>query len=409
MQIRGVDLSVDFCGLKFPNPFVLSSAPPTTDGAMIKRAFSMGWGGAITKTLGLPNLEIVNTTPRLGTIRGFRGDLIGLENIELITDRPLDVWLEEIKEVKKEYPENILIASLMTAAVKEDWQELVRLVQATGVDAFELNFSCPHGMPEKGIGAAIGQDPEIASTITRWVKEVAEIPVIVKLTPNVTNIGVVAKAVEAAGADAISAINTVSVLIGIDVEKMEPIPTVDGKSSFGGYSGPAVRPIGLRCVAEIAQATKLPVSGIGGISTWENAVEYMLVGASTVQLCTAVMFEGYRIIYDLVDGLADYVERHGFKKVQEIVGLALPKLSAHEKLSRKYKVVANVNPDLCIKDDLCARVCQDAGYSAIQIGADRVAKVDDEKCHGCSLCQQVCPVWGCIQMKVVEGGSPCRG
>ncbi|MEM4204198.1 MAG: NAD-dependent dihydropyrimidine dehydrogenase subunit PreA, partial [Candidatus Methanomethylicaceae archaeon] len=294
-----------------------------------------------------------------------------------------------------------LIGSIMAECKEEDWEELARVVSEAGVDMLELNFGCPHGMPERGMGAFIGQRTELIQKLTKAAKRGSSVPVMVKLTPNVTDIAFTAKAAEEAGADAISAINTVLGLIGINIDTFEPIPTVDGMSTFGGLSGPGVKPIGLRCVAQIAQATNIPVSGIGGITTWKDAVEYLLVGAGSVQVCTAVMWRGYRIISDFVDGLTNYLADKGFSSVQEIIGKTLPRLTAWSKLNKDYTVVASINKDLCIKCGLCYVACRDGGYQAIKFEQGKSAEVDEEKCDACSLCTHLCPVPGCITWKKV--------
>jgi dihydropyrimidine dehydrogenase (NAD+) subunit PreA len=401
--MSGVDLSVDFCGLKSMNPFWLSSSPVANSYEMVARAFDAGWAGCAYKTLGLdgPAGPIVNVTPRLGILDYEDKRFIGLENIELITDRPLKDNLKDITRLKKEYPSHILFVSIMAEVKKEAWQELARMAEDAGCDGLELNFSCPHGMPEKGMGAAIGQDPRITKRITGWVKEVARTPVMVKMTPNITDMRIPARAAKAAGADALAAINTVQTLLGVDLESLTPIPTVSGKGAYGGYSGPAVKPIALRFISEIANDPELglPISGMGGLSTWQDAAEFLLVGATTLQVTTAIMRYGYRIIDDLREGLANYMKEKGFAKVSDMIGLSLSKISRHEDLARTPKLVASINRDLCIKDDICYIVCQDAGHQAITLDKDRLPKVDKDECGGCSLCMHVCPVEGCITMK----------
>jgi dihydropyrimidine dehydrogenase (NAD+) subunit PreA len=290
----------------------------------------------------------------------------------------------------------------MGAVVREEWHSLVQQIQQTGIDGLELNFGCPHGMPEKGMGAAQGQDPVIAGDITRWVKEVAALPVMVKLTPNVTDIVEIAQACEEAGADAISAINTVSVLIGVDLDRLEPLPSVDGTTAIGGYSGPAVKPIGLRCMVQLAKGTKLPLSGIGGVASWEDAAEYILAGASTVQVCTAVMLRGYNIVEKMKNGLSDYLDEKGFGSVAEMRGYVLPKITAHEGLAFAHKVVASIDEALCTKCGLCHTACLDGGWQAIEMQSREVyPRVRADKCDGCSLCTHVCPVEGCITLLVL--------
>lgn len=395
-----VDLAVEFCGLRFEHPFMLSSAPPTATGEMIRRAFEAGWAGAVTKTLSLQ--PTANVRPRLAKLAFEDKRMVGFKNIELITDRPLEYWLPEIERIKREYPNKVLIASIMATMNASDWQTLAKKVQEVGVDAIELNISCPHGMPERGMGAAIGQNPEYTAQVTQWVKEVAEVPVVVKLTPNVTDLPTIAKAAERAGADALSGINTVFGFMGVNLETLEPEPSVDGRGAFGGCCGPMVKPIALRCVAQMAQSTNLPISGIGGITTWRDAAEFLMVGATTLQLCTAVMFNGYRIVRDLKTGLANYLARKGFSSVKDVVGLILPKLGPVEELDFTHRVIATIDEEKCIGCGLCYRSCMDAGYQAIELDERGLPRVDEDKCDGCSLCFHVCPIWDCIKMEKKE-------
>ncbi len=405
---KEVDLSVDFCGLKFQNPFVLSSAPPTTTGEMIKRAFDAGWAGAVTKTL--INEETVNVRPRFGSLTypsspGEPKKIYAFENVELVTDRPFSVWLKEIEDIRKSYPDHVLIASLMDdASHPEGWQELARKVEDAGANMIELNLSCPNGVIEKGMGSATGQDPELAGRVTKWVTDAVKIPVMAKMTPNVTDIAQPARACVANGASAISAINTVGAIIGIDLETFVPKPAVAGYSVAGGLSGRAIKPIALKAVATIGQAVDVPISGIGGIATWEDAAEFLLIGASTLQLCTEVMARGYGIVEDLKDGLSNYMEEHDFATIEDMVGLALEKIKNFSELSTEYKVVCSVDESKCVKCDICYISCQDAGYQAISLREDQIPIIDEEKCKGCSLCYQVCPVWGGITMKEVSAG-----
>lgn len=401
----GVDLSVEFCGVKFKNPFILASAPPTTTGGMIGRAFKAGWAGAVTKTLVEDASSIINVTPRLASL-GFRDPEkrlkknYALENIELVTDRELTIWLKEIEELRKKYPDHVVIASIMDDASKpEGWQSMAKKCEDAGANLIELNLSCPHGMPERGMGSAIGQDVELSKRVTSWVAEAVNIPVIAKMTPNVTDIAVVAKACMNAGAKGISAINTVAAIIGVDLETLVPMPNVSGYSAHGGLSGPAVKPIALKAVASVAKETGAPVSGIGGISTWKDAAEFILLGASTVQLCTAVMFYGYSIIDELTSGLATYMEKKGFHRISDMVGASLDKLVSFGELDNKTKRKASIDNSLCIQCDACFVSCRDAGYQAITRGSDKIYKVTEKLCTGCSLCCQVCPVEGCITLK----------
>ena len=403
---KEADLSVDFCGLKFQNPFILSSAPPTTTGEMIKNAFDAGWAGAVTKTL--VREEIVNVRPRFASL-AYPGSpeepkkIYAFENIELVTDRPFSIWLKEIEDIRKSHPDHVIITSLMDdASHPEGWKEMAMKVEDAGANMIELNMSCPHGMPEKGMGSAIGQDAELAGRVAKWVTEAVKIPVMAKMTPNVTDISQPARTCVENGASAISAINTVGAIIGVDLDTFVPKPAVAGYSAHGGLSGLAIKPIALKAIATIRETVDIPISGIGGIATWEDAAEFLLMGASTLQICTEVMVRGYGIIDDLTDGLSNYMEEHGFSSIRDMVGVAQKKMKALSELSIQYKVVSSVDESKCVKCDICYISCKDAGYQAISLRENRIPIIDEEKCTGCSLCYQVCPVWDCIAMKEVS-------
>ncbi|HIG10792.1 MAG: NAD-dependent dihydropyrimidine dehydrogenase subunit PreA [bacterium] len=332
------DLSICVNGIHFPNPFVLGSGPPGTNGRVIKRSFELGWGGIVCKTLSLDHSKVHNTVPRYGklTDRENRKKVIGFQNIELISDRPFDLWLEELAECKAAYPDRILIASIMEEYERDKWVEIVERTQATGVDALELNLSCPHGLPERQMGAAMGQDAAIVEEVTAWAVAAAKIPVWAKMTPNVGDPRLSPEAATRAGADGISAINTILCTIGVNLETLRPMPTVEGYSVPGGYSGRAVLPIALRHVSEIARACPTAsVSGMGGIETAEDAVQFMLLGASTVQICTGAMLRGYELIEELCLGLEAFMERHSFAKVEDFVGKSLPFFTTHADLVQR--------------------------------------------------------------------------
>ena len=401
------DLSVSLAGIKSPNPFWLSSGPVTNTYDQMARAFEQGWGGAVWKTIGEP---IVNVSSRLGGLdyRGRR--LLGLNNIELISDRSIEDNLKEVARLKKRYPRHAVVVSLMVEPRAEAWRELVRRTEDTGCDGLELNFSCPHGMGERGMGAAIGQDPGITQEITSWAKEHARTPVIVKLTPNITNIQVIGRAAKAGGADALSLINTISSFTGVDLETFTPLPAVAGRSSHGGYCGPAVKPIALNLVAEIARDPQigLPISGIGGIETWRDALEFMLLGCSCIQVQTAVMHYGFRIVEDMIDGLNNFLDERGYKTVRELIGVSVPKVGAWGQLDLSYQVRARVNKEKCIGCQLCYIACLDGSHQAIDLVPDsRIPLFAEERCVGCNLCSLICPVQGCITMQVIrESGVP---
>src|ERR1700756_3159365 len=342
------DISVKFAGKIFsPNPFWLASAPPTNCGEQVMRAFDAGWGGAVWKTLGEP---IVNVSSRYSSVDWNGQRMMGLNNIELITDRPLDVNLREISEVKKRYPKQAVIASLMVESKREAWHKIVQQTEDAGADGLELNFGCPHGMSERGMGSAVGQVPEYTQMITEWVKEKARTPVLVKLTPNITDIRTVARAARRAGADGLSAINTINSITGIDLDTFTPRPDVDGKSSHGGYCGPAVKPIALNMVQQVMAdpESALPLSGIGGIGTWRDAAEFFLLGCGTVQVCTAVMHYGYRIIEDVLDGLQNWMREKGFVRIEDFRGISAPKITDWNHLNLNFKIVARIHEERCI-------------------------------------------------------------
>jgi len=335
-----MDLSITVNGIKFPNPFLLGSGPPGTNARVIAKSFDAGWGGAVAKTVSLESSKVVNVVPRYGKMRSrSNGEVIGFENIELISDRPIDVWLEEFTQVKKDYPDHILIASIMEEYNKERWQKLTRMVQDTGVDAFELNFSCPHGMTERKMGSEMGEHPDLAEEVTGWVTEVATIPVWAKMTPNITNIREPAHAAVAGGAVGISAINTILSVIGVNLDTLRPMPTVEGYTVPGGYSSQAVKPIALRMVSQLARALpkEISISGIGGIETAHDAIEFFLLGSSTVQICTGVMLHGVKMIDELKDGLAKFMSDKGFATLEDVVGKSLPYFSTHMDLVERMK------------------------------------------------------------------------
>lgn len=397
------DLTSNLAGIKSPNPFWLASAPPTNSGYQVMKAFDAGWGGAVWKTLGVP---VVNVSSRYGGVNYRDSRLVGLNNIELITDRPLKDNLEEIEEVKKHFPDHAVIASLMVET-REEWHQIVKDVENAGSDGIELNFGCPHGMCERGMGSAVGQEPKVLKTIVEWVKEVATVPVIVKLTPNISDIVEPARAAKEGNGDAISLINTIQSLVGVDIDNFVPYPIVDGESTNGGYCGPAVKPIALNMVKNCAQNIDLPISGIGGIENWRDAVEYFLLGATNVQVCTAVMHFGFGIIREMLPGLENYMKEKGFSNLEEMRGKALGNVKTWENLNLKYKVVAEINEDKCVGCQLCYIACEDGAHQAIRLkdNGNRVPEIIEENCVGCNLCSIVCPVEECITMERRDDGT----
>ncbi len=398
-----VDLTSNTGGIVSPNPFWLASAPPANSGPQIQRAFDHGWGGAVWKTLGVP---IQNVSSRFGGIdyRGLKN--IGFNNIELITDRPLESNFREIYETKKKYPKHAIIVSLMVET-RAEWQEIIKRAIDAGADGLELNFGCPHGMCERGMGSAVGQEPKVNTEITSWAVEYSTVPVLVKLTPNVANIVPHGLAAQKGGAHGVSLINTIKSIIGVDIDTFVPQPRVDGRSTNGGYCGAAVKPIALHMVGALAREPefRIPISGIGGVTNWRDAVEFMLLGSSSVQVCTEVMLRGYRIVEDMIEGLTDYMGKHGFAKLDDFVGKAVPNFTEWGELDLNYETVAKIDADKCIGCHLCVVACDDGAHQCIHpVAGSRVPRVDEPECVGCNLCQIVCPVPGCITMEKVDNG-----
>lgn len=405
-KLNNQKLFSNFAGIKSPNPFWLASAPPTNSGYQVMKAFDQGWGGAVWKTLGVP---VVNVSSRYGSVNYKGNRMSGFNNIELITDRPLADNLREIEEVKKYFPDNAVIGSIMVQS-RAEWHQIVKDVENAGVDGIELNFGCPHGMCERGMGSAVGQDPKILELIVSWVMEVAKVPVIVKLTPNVSHIEDPALAAKKGGADAVSLINTIQSIIGVDIDEFVPYPVVDGKSTNGGYCGPAVKPIALNLLKNVAKIPdyNLPISGIGGIENWRDAVEFILLGATNVQVCTAVMHYGFGIIREMTAGLEQYMSDKGFNSIDEMVGLALPNIKTWENLNLKYKVIADIDDSKCIGCQLCYIACEDGAHQAIGLPENsdsRIPHIIEENCVGCNLCSLVCPVENCISMVRKDDGK----
>lgn len=418
------DLSTTFAGIRSPNPFWLASAPPSNSGAQVHKAFEAGWGGAVWKTIGAPVLNVSN---RYGAWHFAGQKMLAINNVELISDRPLETNLREIAEVKRAWPDRAVIVSAMVESTPEAWSDIVRRIEDTGADGIELNYGCPHGMSERGMGSAVGQVPEYCERITSWVKEAARIPVIVKLTPNVTNIVAPARAAVAARADALSLINTLNSIIGVDLDTLEITPNIGGKGGHGGYAGPAVKPIALNMLSalgtdKVVAASQAPISGMGGISTWKDAAEFLLLGATSLQVCTAVMHYGFRIIEDLCDGLSAWMDSKAFRTISDVRGQSLSRISDFKDFDLAFRAVARIDADKCIKCNLCYVACNDTAHQCIDLIANdgRVVepygwdvrsngkaevtatrpqpRVREEDCVGCRLCYNICPVDGCIEM-----------
>jgi dihydropyrimidine dehydrogenase (NAD+) subunit PreA len=403
------DLTTDFLGIKSPNPFWLASAPPTDKEYNVRRAFEAGWGGVVWKTLGAEGPPVVNVNgPRYGVIHGPDRRVLGLNNIELITDRPLGVNLEEITRVKKDYPNHAVIVSIMVPCEEQAWKDILPKVEATGADGIELNFGCPHGMSERGMGAAVGQVPEYIEMVTGWCKKYYSKPVIVKLTPNITDVRFPAAAAKRGGADAVSLINTINSIVSVDLDSMSPEPSINGKGTHGGYCGPAVKPIAMSMVSEIARAPAtagLPISGIGGVTTWRDAAEYIALGCGNVQVCTAAMTYGFKVVQEMISGLSQWMDEKGHSSIQDFMGAAIPNTTDWQYLDLNYVAKAVINQDDCISCGRCFAACEDTSHQAIVMSEDRKFSVIDAECVACNLCVEVCPVENCITMVQQPAGT----
>lgn len=405
------DLTTTFAGIRSPNPFWLASAPPTDKELNVVRAFEAGWGGVVWKTLGEAGPPVVNVSgPRYGALYGKDRQLIGFNNIELITDRPLETNLEEITRVKRAWPDRAMVVSLMVPCTEEAWKAILPRVEDTGCDGIELNFGCPHGMSERGMGSAVGQVPEYIEMVTRWCKHYSRLPVIVKLTPNIADIRQPARAAQRGGADAVSLINTINSVMGVDLDALLISPHTGGLGSHGGYCGPAVKPIALNMVAEIARTPEtayLPISGIGGITTWKDAAEFIALGCGSVQVCTAAMTYGFKIVQEMCDGLSEYMDRKGFFNIDAFRGRAVPSIVDWNQLDLNHVEKAVIDQDACIQCGRCHVVCEDTSHQAISATKDgrRHFEVKEEECVGCNLCVSVCPVPQCITMHALQPGQ----
>lgn len=382
-------LKTSVLGIKFENPFLLASAPPTASVESIDKAFELGWGGAVIKTITPDNLEMLEVSPRYETMKS-KDKVIGFQNIELLSHQSVKYWCEGIQYLKKKHPTKVIIASIMAPVEQKEWQNLVQILNNTPIDAYELNFSCPHGMPEKNIGMAIGTSAEISALITSWVKAVANKPVFVKLTPNVTDISYIAKAVEKANCDGFCAINTVQGFMGVNLDTLEPNLCIDGYSTYGGCSGSIIKPIGFKCVAQLRQCSDLPILGMGGITNWQDAAQYIALGSNVVQICTEVMINGYGIINNLKSGLLNYLEEKGMDDISKLKSVAIPKITSHENLNKNYHLFPNIDAGKCIKCGKCIKICSESEHTALKMTETSI-EVNKNSCIGCSLCSHICP------------------
>jgi dihydropyrimidine dehydrogenase (NAD+) subunit PreA len=399
--MTGSNLQVTFCSVKLINPFLLASSPVTDKQEMVARGFEAGWAGAVMKTTTHPAEENSIVYPMMASL--VPGDkLVGLHNTDLLSDRYIDEMCAQVVWLKARFPERCVALSIM-GTTRAQWEELVYKACQAGADLIEASISCPQGSMVEGDehseGSMISQDSRLTEKVTRWAKSVAgSTPVVIKLSPGVTDITRIAQAVKQGGGDGICAIDSVEGIVGVDPESFAPLPVVQGFGTRGGYTGRAVKPVGLRCIADIAGAVDLPLSGVGGIYTWQDALDYLLLGATSLQVCTAVMQYGFGIINGLNDGLLRWLEQHSYSNPSDIIGQGLEKLVDHESVPHGVRVISDINAESCIGCGLCHAACRDGAQQAIIFNEDRSARVDQNACVGCGLCQQVCPVPGCIHM-----------
>lgn len=399
------NLGVNFCGVEFLNPFILAASPSTDSREMIARGFEAGWAGAVLKTTSVESEEVNLTYPIMASLAPGN-QMVGLHNIDLISERHIDAMALDVVWLKERFPDRRIAMSIV-ASTREEWIYLIEKAEAVKVDLIELSVSCPQGSmledEESADGSMISQDKRLTEKITRWAKEASkQTPVYVKLSPSVTDIGSIALAVERGGGDGICAIDSVEGVLGVDLETLSPLPSVQGYSSHGGYTGRAIKPVAIRCVSDIARSVQIPISGVGGIYDWRDALEFLLLGATTVQVCTAVMHKGFRIVEDLADGIAHWLTKKGFSELHDVIGLSLPHLVEHDELPRGIKIVSRIDLNVCIGCGLCYIACADGGHVAIEFGSNRKPIVDEEACVGCGLCPQVCPVPDCIELVALE-------
>ncbi|MDD5844111.1 MAG: NAD-dependent dihydropyrimidine dehydrogenase subunit PreA [Olsenella sp.] len=385
------DLSIDFLGVHFDNPFCLASSPVGNCYEMCRKAYQAGWGGVYFKSVAPASFVINEVSPRFDTLKKEGTDFVGFKNMEQTSERPFEDSMADMARLKKEFPNKVLIASIM-GPTEADWTELARRATATGADMLELNFSCPQ-MTTHAMGSDVGTNPELCEKYVAAAKRGTDLPIVAKMTPNITDMVPSAEAALRGGAAGISAINTVKSIANLDLQNLVGMPMIDGKSSVSGYSGKAVKPIALRFVNELYKRIPgVQISGIGGIETWEDAAEFILLGARNLQVCTAVMEYGYRIIDDLTSGLAYYMEERGVDHLEDLVGLASANMLPAEELDRSYKVYPAFDMDKCVGCGRCYVSCYDGAHQALAWDEEtRRPVLDRERCVGCHLCALVCP------------------
>lgn len=390
------DLSIEFLGLECENPFFLSSSPVGSNYEMCAKALDAGWGGIYYKTIGifLPS----ECSPRFDVTRSGGAEWSGFKNMEMISDKPLDLNLEYLKQLKKDYPKKVIVSSIMGGS-DEEWEILAKKSEEAGVDLIECNFSCPQ-MTSSTMGSDVGQNPDLVKHYCEVVTASTKLPVIAKMTPNIGNMEIPARAAIEGGAKGIAAINTVKSITNLDIDNFTGMPVVNGKSSISGYSGAGVKPIALRFIADLMRdpmVGKVPISGIGGIETWRDCLEFLLLGSRNLQVTTAIMQYGYRIVEDMISGVSHYMQEHGIQKLDDLIAKANGNIVGADELDRSYKILVDIDQDRCVGCGRCYVSCFDGGHQAIEFDEKtRHAKVNEDKCVGCHLCLNVCPVMNCI-------------
>ncbi|NPV56177.1 MAG: NAD-dependent dihydropyrimidine dehydrogenase subunit PreA [Anaerolineae bacterium] len=399
------DLNIDFAGVQFINPFIIAASPPTDSREMIARAFEAGWAGVVIKTVS----PVGNYSPLVfPMMAGWQpgANLTALHNIDLLSDKLADEWMEDVAWLKRRFPQQRVIVSIVGES-ESDWRQLVQQSEQAGADMIEASISCPQGSMVEGEsdvdGWMISQDARLTEKVTRWSVEAAQhIPVYVKITSGVTDIRQIARAVERGGASGICMIDSVEGIMGLDLATFSPLPSVRGYGSHSGMTGRAIKPIGLRCVADVVGTVKIPIAGVGGIYTWRDALEYLLLGASALQVCTGVMHKGFGLIDQLLNGMGRWMAENGYERPSQLVGLAQPRIKGVEELSPRDRVLSRIDLDACIHCGLCYVACRDGAHMAIRFGEERIPLVDEERCVGCGFCASVCPVPACIHMELVD-------
>jgi dihydropyrimidine dehydrogenase (NAD+) subunit PreA len=390
------DLSIDYLGVKCENPFFLSSSPVGGCYDMVAKAYETGWAGVFFKTAGIFVAD--ECSPRFDNTNKDGIPWLGFKNMEQISDKPTEENFEYILRLKRDYPEKVMVASIMGSS-NEEWASLAKMCDQAGADLIEANFSCPQ-MTSHEMGSDVGSNPRLVKQYCKVITKVTDIPLIAKMTPNITTIEPSALAATEGGAKGISAINTLKSITNIDLDSLTALPVINGKSSISGYSGAAIRPVALRFVANLLSDPELadvPVSGIGGIETWRDALEFLLLGCRNLQVTTAVMQYGYRIVEDMISGLSHWMDERGYEKIDAFVGQALPNIIPAEDLDRSFQVIPKFDERKCTGCGRCYISCYDGAHQAISWNdKKRLPELDNDRCVGCHLCLNVCPVQGCI-------------